>query len=111
MGRTPASPSKTPQTFSFEVVAVLLTKVRETGIGMSSLYERMAAVDGQRTASSFEHQFRAVMKRAEELRRLNGGEQGLSPKKGPTKRRLADGPDNVKARAKKRVAVAEGESA
>lgn len=39
------------------------------------LYEMMSAVDGTRTASSFEHQFRSVIARAKELKkRVDDGE-------------------------------------
>ena len=63
------------QNFSFDIVAALLLIMRERGITISRThYELMSALDGNRTADAFQHQFRAVMARAKGLheQRENG---------------------------------------
>ena len=63
------------QTFSFDIVAALLLILRERGVTISRThYELMSALDGNRTADAFQHQFRAVLARAKALhgQRENG---------------------------------------
>ena len=54
--------------FDFETVAVVVCCMLENGItlGMKQ-YQLMATLSGNRTASSFDHQFRKVKARAREL--------------------------------------------
>ncbi|OCL06855.1 hypothetical protein AOQ84DRAFT_249556, partial [Glonium stellatum] len=65
--------------FTTETVAVLLLAVKG-GNGTPSIskqqYEMMSALDGTRTADSFQHQLRAVTAKARELQaRLDDGEK------------------------------------
>jgi hypothetical protein len=60
--------------FSADVVAAVLAASGTTSLSMKQ-YEMMSALDGTRTASSFEHAFRAVMAKSKELRaRFEAGE-------------------------------------
>lgn len=67
------------KTFTAETVAVLLLAVKGSGATPSiskQQYEMMSALDGTRTADSFQHQLRAVTAKARELQaRLDGGEK------------------------------------
>lgn len=70
------APAEQP-TFSFDTVACLISAMLANGqsIGMST-YEAMSALDGKRSANAFSHQFRAVIRRARELKdeqNANGG--------------------------------------
>ncbi|KAF4552321.1 Hypothetical protein D9617_10g073020 [Elsinoe fawcettii] len=64
--------------FSFETVAVLCASILASGgsIGGKS-YDMMSALDGKRTANSFQHQFRNVLKRARELKEQMDSEEGI----------------------------------
>ena len=71
------------QTFSFETVAVLVATLISKGgtLGMED-YKFMSSLDGTRGASSFDHQFRKVKARAQELKaKMDGGEVGTPVKK------------------------------
>jgi hypothetical protein len=60
------------KTISADCVAVLLMSHPSVA---KDTYAMMSAVDGTRTASSFEHQFRAIIARAKELKkRVDDGE-------------------------------------
>lgn len=49
-------------------------------------YELMSALDGNKTASAFQHDFRSVLQKAKDLRaRIDGGEEFV-PVKAGTKR-------------------------
>lgn len=55
-------------------VSVLLIALGITTVTKAQ-YNMMSALDGTRTASSFEHQFRSITSRAKELKaRVDGGE-------------------------------------
>ncbi|KAF2831672.1 hypothetical protein CC86DRAFT_402182 [Ophiobolus disseminans] len=57
-----------------DCVSVLLMALGATSITKAQ-YEMMSALDGSRTASSFEHQFRSITARAKELKaRIDDGE-------------------------------------
>ena len=57
-----------------DCISVLLMATGNTTITKAQ-YEMMSALDGTRTASSFEHQFRTITARAKELkRRADDGE-------------------------------------
>jgi hypothetical protein len=55
------------KTFSESTVAVILMALGTTSIS-NKQYEMMSAMDGQKTASAFQHQFRSVLKLAKELK-------------------------------------------
>ncbi|KAH7076801.1 hypothetical protein BKA63DRAFT_290506 [Paraphoma chrysanthemicola] len=60
--------------YSADVVAAVLTASGTTSLSTRQ-YEFMSALDGTRTASSFQHAFRAVLARAKELKtRIDNGE-------------------------------------
>jgi hypothetical protein len=73
------SPKGGQKTFTAETVAVLLLAVKGSSATPSiskQQYEMMSALDGTRTADSFQHQLRAVTAKARELQaRLDGGEK------------------------------------
>lgn len=58
-----------------DCVSVLLMAVGSTIISKSQ-YDMMSALDGTRTASSFEHQFRSITAKAKDLKaRVDNGER------------------------------------
>ncbi|KAF2750932.1 hypothetical protein M011DRAFT_391480, partial [Sporormia fimetaria CBS 119925] len=60
---------------SQDVVSLLLAANGVFTVSKKS-YEVMSALDGVRTPSSFEHQFRAILARAKDLKkRIDDGEQ------------------------------------
>ncbi|KAF2106673.1 hypothetical protein BDV96DRAFT_471299, partial [Lophiotrema nucula] len=62
------------KTVPADCVSVLLMALGSTSITKAQ-YNMMSALDGQRTASSFEHQFRSITQKAKELKsRLDNGE-------------------------------------
>ena len=63
-----AKASTTEKAFSFETVAVLCCIILKNGTIGGAQYDMMSALDGKRTASAFQHEFRAVLKRAKELK-------------------------------------------
>ncbi|OAL07142.1 hypothetical protein IQ06DRAFT_372185 [Phaeosphaeriaceae sp. SRC1lsM3a] len=57
-----------------DCVSVLLMAIGNTSISKAQ-YNMMSALDGSRTASSFEHQFRSITSKAKELKtRVDNGE-------------------------------------
>ncbi|KAK5738303.1 hypothetical protein LTR17_006022 [Elasticomyces elasticus] len=79
------------KTFSFETVAVLIALMDKAGVKLGPVnYQLMASLDGQRTASSFDHGFREVKRRAKEIAvQAGGASNGGTP--APTPRKKADG--------------------
>lgn len=74
MGKTTDSPAAGQKTISADVVSVLLMALGNTTITKDQL-NMMSAIDGTRTASSFEHQFRSIIAKAKELKkRVEDGE-------------------------------------
>ena len=58
-----------------DCVSVLLMALGNTSISMKQ-YDMMSALDGTRTASSFQHQFRSILQKAKELKtRQEAGEE------------------------------------
>jgi hypothetical protein len=56
------------QTFSFETMACVLAVMEAKGATLGNkAYDLMSELDGKRSASSFQHQFRAVKNRGKEL--------------------------------------------
>ena len=58
----------TEKSFSFKTVAMLCCIILKNGTIGGAQYDMMSALDGERTASAFQHEFRAVLKRAKELK-------------------------------------------
>ncbi|KAF3051986.1 hypothetical protein E8E11_010494 [Didymella keratinophila] len=74
MGKTTDSPAAGLKMISADVVSVLLMALGNTTITKDQL-NMMSAIDGTRTASSFEHQFRSIVAKAKELKkRVDDGE-------------------------------------
>jgi hypothetical protein len=56
------------QTFTFQEVACMIAAMNAGGVSLGGKhYSLMAKLDGERTASGFEHKFRAVKTRGKEL--------------------------------------------
>ena len=65
---------KAVKTYSADVVAALLVATGTTTLSMKN-YELMSAMDGNKTASAFQHDFRAVLSKAKDLKtRMDNGE-------------------------------------
>jgi hypothetical protein len=68
-----------------DCVSVLLMALGNTSITKAQ-YDMMSALDGSRTTSSFEHQFRSITAKAKELKtRAENGEQFVAVQ--PAKKR------------------------
>lgn len=61
-----------------DCVSVLLMALGNTTISRQQL-DMMSALDGTRTASSFEHQFRSIVAKAKELKTQVGGGEVFKP--------------------------------
>lgn len=71
---TPNADSKTVKMYSADVVAAVLSVSGTTSLSMKQ-YELMSSVDGVKTASAFQHDFRAILAKAKELKsRFESGE-------------------------------------
>jgi len=87
---------KETKSFSFETVATIVAALQSQGKSLGNReYEMMAELDGTRTASSFEHSFRAVKKRAQEISKKGASKDGgkTSAEK-PTPRKRAKAGSN-----------------
>lgn len=74
MAKANADATAAGKTFSENTVAVILMAVGTASISVAQ-YDMMSALDGQKTASSFQHQFRSVVQKAKELKqRVDDGE-------------------------------------
>lgn len=75
------------QTFTFETVAVLVAVIKDKGgnLGMKD-YELMASLDNSRSASGFDHLFRKVKNRANELLEAKNGGAGAGAVTTPKKK-------------------------
>jgi hypothetical protein len=75
MAKATANDNNDPsKMYSTDVVAAVLAASGTTSLTMKQ-YEMMSALDGTRTASSFQHAFRAVLAKSKELKaRVEGGE-------------------------------------
>lgn len=74
MAKTVDSPAGSQKLIPADCVSVLLMALGNITITREQL-NMMSAVDGTRTASSFEHQFRSITAKAKELkRRVDHGE-------------------------------------
>jgi hypothetical protein len=75
MGKATDSPAGGQKMIPADCVSVLLMALGSTGITRAQL-DMMSALDGTRTASSFEHQFRSISAKAKELKkRIDDGEK------------------------------------
>lgn len=74
--------------FEFETVAALCSYALGHGPLGVGLYDTMSALDGKRTANSFQHQFRAVLKRAKELKELRDNGNKAKPVVGKPRPRV-----------------------
>jgi hypothetical protein len=75
MGKVVADNNDPSKMFSADVVAAVLTASGTTSLSMRQ-YEIMSALDGTRTASSFQHAFRGVLAKSKELKaRIEAGEK------------------------------------
>ncbi|KAF2463036.1 uncharacterized protein BDR25DRAFT_320337 [Lindgomyces ingoldianus] len=64
----------TSKMYSAQVVAALLSGLGVTSIAMKH-YEMISAIDGVKTASAFQHDFRAILRNAKEYKaRVDAGE-------------------------------------
>jgi hypothetical protein len=75
MGKAAVDANHDPsKMFSADVVAAVLLASGTTSLTMKQ-YEMMSALDGTRTASSFQHAFRAVLAKSKDLKaRVEAGE-------------------------------------
>ncbi|KAI7247541.1 hypothetical protein KC343_g6552 [Hortaea werneckii] len=65
------------KSFSFETVATIVAALQSQGKTLGNReYEMMAGLDGTRSASNFEHSFRAVKKRAQEISKKGASQNG-----------------------------------
>jgi len=79
------------QIFSFETMACVLAVMDAKGATLGTkAYELMATLDGNRSASAFQHQFRAVKHRGKELASELGNESA-TPKTLKSAKKTATG--------------------
>ena len=88
-----AGPKGGQKTFTAETVAVLLLAIKGSGATPSispsiskQQYEMMSALDGTRTADSFEHHLRAVTAKVRKLQARLDGDEKFEPVKAAKKR-------------------------
>ncbi|KAI4953721.1 hypothetical protein J4E91_002569 [Alternaria rosae] len=101
-----AAAEKTGKVFTADVVAAVLCSTGTTSLSNKN-YEMMSALDGVKTASGFQHDFRSVLAKAKELKaRLESGEEfELVP---PASKRGQTTPATLKATSKKRKDMSSG---
>jgi hypothetical protein len=99
-----ANEKKTEQTFTFEVVSCLLAAMLEHGVILGNRhFSMMAQLDSSKTASGYEHTFRAAKARAKEINASKGGEDGVATPTGrKTKAPAATTPQTGGTSGKKR---------
>lgn len=74
MAKAAADNNDPSKMFSADVVAAVLAASGVTSLSMKQ-YEMMSAIDGSRTASSFQHTFRSIIAKSKELKkRVEDGE-------------------------------------
>ncbi|KAI4957396.1 hypothetical protein J4E86_004534 [Alternaria arbusti] len=89
-----------------DCVSVLLMAIGSTTISKAQ-YEMMSALDGARTASSFEHQFRTITAKAKELKARAEQGETFQPVT-PAKKGGQTTPATAKATPKKRKDMSSG---
>ena len=74
--------------FTFQEVACMVAAMEVKGVTLAGkVYDLMASLDGNKTASGYEHKFRAVKSRGKELAATLKGEAATpKSKKSPNKR-------------------------
>lgn len=78
MAKESADTNGNQQMFSADIVAAVLMASGTTSLSKQQ-YEIMSAIDGTRTASSFQHAFRAVLHKAKELKTLVDNGEVFTP--------------------------------
>jgi len=78
-------PPKADKTYSADVVAAVLVATGTTSLSMKH-YELMSSLDGVKTASAFQHDFRPILAKAKELKALVGNGEAFKPVASSTKR-------------------------
>jgi hypothetical protein len=73
-----AAAAKEGKVFSADVVAAVLYSTGTTSLSMKH-YEMMSALDGTKTASGFQHDFRAVIAKSKELKARVEGVEEFTP--------------------------------
>lgn len=79
------SSSKAGKVFSADTVAAVLMATGTVSLGMKH-YEVMSALDGVKSASAFQHDFRSVLAKAKELKARSDEGEIFEPVKPGTKR-------------------------
>ncbi|KAI4685297.1 uncharacterized protein J4E84_006024 [Alternaria hordeiaustralica] len=101
-----AAAEKAGKVFTADVVAAVLCSTGTTSLSNKN-YEMMSALDGVKTASGFQHDFRSVLAKAKELKaRLESGEE-FEPVP-PGSKRGQTTPATAKATPKKRKDMSSG---
>ncbi|KAI4631780.1 uncharacterized protein J4E87_002486 [Alternaria ethzedia] len=101
-----AAAEKAGKVFTADVVAAVLCSTGTTSLSNKN-YEMMSALDGVKTASGFQHDFRSVLAKAKELKaRLESGEE-FEPVP-PGSKRGQTTPATSKATPKKRKDMSSG---
>ncbi|PWO20286.1 Fungal-trans domain containing protein, partial [Pyrenophora tritici-repentis] len=95
-----ATPDASQKMYSADVVAAVLCSTGTTSLSNKN-YEMMSALDGKKTASAFQHDFRAVIAKAKELKaRVEEGEafEPVAPASQRKGKKLASTPTTPKKR-------------
>ncbi|KAF3001290.1 hypothetical protein E8E13_004564 [Curvularia kusanoi] len=122
MAKTTDTPAGDQKMISADCVAVLLMSNPKLS---KAQYDMMSAVDGTRSASSFEHQFRSILAKAKDLKKRADDGEAFSPvagaKRGTTtatpttpassKKRKGDGADDTPSKKPKAAAKPRGKKA
>ncbi|KAF1842696.1 uncharacterized protein K460DRAFT_340032 [Cucurbitaria berberidis CBS 394.84] len=116
MAKAAADSAKGVKMFSADTVAAVLMSTGTTSLSMKN-YELMSSLDGTKTASGFQHDFRSVLAKAKELKsRVDDGEPfepvqpakkrvlgGLASPATPRKRKAAGASDKDETPSKKKA--------
>jgi hypothetical protein len=87
------------QSFSFETMACVLAVMDAKGATLGTkAYELMATLDGNRSSSAFQHQFRAVKHRGKELASQLGSDTATPTPKTPKTPKTAKKPTTASAK-------------
>jgi hypothetical protein len=89
MAKAVAETNGGQKTVPADCVSVLLMALDKTTITRAQ-YEMMSALDGNRTASSFEHQFRSITAKAKELKSRADNGESFEPVRPANKRSMCN---------------------
>jgi hypothetical protein len=78
-------PPKVIKTYSADVIAAVLVATGTTSLSMRQ-YKIMSSLDGVKTASAFQHDFRPILAKAKELKALVAKGEAFEPVVPSTKR-------------------------